>query len=312
MALWSLVPATASAAEAAPAWRVVQVPTPTNLVPGTEGRSPLVGGAVPRWMIFMTNVGGATAGVATLTDTLPAGLEVPSGTQPVIEVPNSKGTRIGKPCTVSGRTVTCEVFGPLSPGELAQVNIPLAVAPTAVGEVVNQVSVFGGGAPAVSSNVAATISSAHPSFGFLPGTGLRASVFDEAGLTPTAGSHPYDIEIGAEFPSVTSGAESTVPAQNLRNVRLALPKGLAVNPSAVPVRCTTVELELSECPVESQVGVVETEIATVGRLWSLSALLDGPAARPPRGTRLRLSPRWGDHSHPRWPEWCFPPDRRKH
>jgi len=265
MVLWSGAPVAASAAEASPAWRVVQATAPTNLVPGSEaGKGPF---AVPRWGVFITNVGGATAGPAIVTDTLPTGISVPVGSQPEIGMSSgSKAARTTKPCSVSGQTVTCEVSESLSPGQLAQIAIPLAVAPTAAGELVNQVSVFGGGTPAVSSRGVATLSSAEPSFGFLPGTGLRASAFDESGLTPTAGSHPYDVEIGAEFPSVSlSSGEAFRPAQGLRNVRFDLPDGLVVNPSAVPMRCTSPELAVGGCPVESQVGVVEIEIAGIGR-----------------------------------------------
>ena len=146
-----------------------------------------------------------------------------------------------------------------------QITIPLAVSPTASGEVVNQVSLSGGGSPTTSSASAAQISSARPDFGFLPGSGLRISAFDGAGLAPRAGSHPYDVEVGLEFPSVVSSSGGEAPAESLRSVKLSLPGGLVVNPTAVPVRCSAVQLSLSECPAAAQVGVVETEISSVGR-----------------------------------------------
>jgi hypothetical protein len=269
LCLLPLLPA-AAAAEAGPAWRVIQATAPTNLVPGTEDGNILALYAVPRWMIFMTNVGGGTAGAATFTDTLPAGVTVSAAAQPSIEVSVGEASSFTKSCTVSGQMVTCEMTKSLPPGGLAEINVPLAVSPSASGEVVNQVSVFGGGAAAVSSSVAATISPAPAAFGYLPGTGLRASAFDDGGLTPTAGSHPYDVEIGAEFstvelPSPGGAPSAVVPSQGLRNVRFDLPGGLVVNPSAVPVRCTTPELEFSQCPVESQVGVVEAELTLANR-----------------------------------------------
>jgi hypothetical protein len=257
---------TALAAESGPAWRIVQVPSPTNLSPGSEATGSEAQGAVPRLMVFMSNVGGATAGTATVTDTLPSGLEVAVSTEPEIAM-SAGGGRTSKPCAVSGQVVTCEVTKALEPGGLVQIAIPLAVAPAATGELANQVSVSGGGAPAVSNTSGVTISASRPGFGFLPGTGLRMSAFDDAGLFPSAGAHPYDVEVGAEFPSVAygTGGNATTPDEGLRSVKFALPEGLVVNPTAVPVRCTTVQVSIGECPVESQVGVVETEIASIGR-----------------------------------------------
>jgi hypothetical protein len=261
LALWVL-PSSAFA-EAGPAWRIVQTTTPTNLVAGSEASGGEAQSATPRLMLFITNVGGATAGTATVTDTLPAGLEASPSLEPEIAMSAGAG-RTTEPCAVSGQTVTCEVTQSLPPGGLVQIAIPLAISPSASGEVVNQVSALGGGAPAVSSTAAATISAERANFGFLPDEGLRVSAFDEAGLPPSAGSHPYDVEIGLEFPSVV-GPGGEAPAEGLRSVRLHLPGGLVVNPTAVPVRCTAAEISLSECPPASQVGVVETEIASIGR-----------------------------------------------
>jgi hypothetical protein len=262
LVLWAL-PSVASA-EAGPAWRIVQTTTPTNLVAGSQVSGGEAPSAAPRLMLFMANVGGATAGTATVVDTLPAGLEASPSVEPVIEMSGGENSRTRKPCAVSGQTVTCEVTKSLPPGGLVQIVVPLAVSPSASGEVVNQVSAFGGGAPAVSSTAAVTISAEPASFGFLPDAGLRVSAFDEAGLPPVAGSHPYDVEVGLEFPSVV-GPGGQAPVEGLRSVRLHLPSGLVVNPTAVPVRCTAAEIALSECPPASQVGVVETEIASIGR-----------------------------------------------
>jgi hypothetical protein len=264
LALWALPSGIALGAQNAPAWRIVQTTTPTNLAAGSEASGTQNWIAPPRWMVFVTNVGGATAGPATITDTLPAGVEVSASLAPKIAVATGNG-QIVEPCAVAGQTVTCEVSGSLPPGVVAQITIPLAVSASASGEVVNDVLVSGGGAPAMSSASAAQISSALPDFGFLPAPGLRISAYGVDGLTPSAGSHPYDVEAGLEFPSVALSGGGEAPAEGLRSVKLNLPAGLVVDPTAVPVRCTTAQISFSECPAEAQVGVVGTEISTIGR-----------------------------------------------
>lgn len=270
LAAISLGPALANAAETAPAWDVAQVTSPTIVVPGTEG----TGGtpsAKPRLDVFVTNVGDAVAGTATITDTLPAGVTVASAGKPEVDMPNGRAD-IAEPCAVSGQTVTCAVTRPTASGELVEVLIPLAVGSATAGEVVNDVSVSGGGAPQASSSGAVTVGSALPSFGFSPATGLRAQAFDASGLAPAfAGSHPFMIEVGSEFN--TAGPGVARPVQGLRNLRFDLPGGIVVNPAAVPVRCTAAELAATEefidpnagCPVASQVGVVYVEVAEGGR-----------------------------------------------
>jgi hypothetical protein len=267
-----LSPAGALAVEADPAWQIIQANTPTNLVPGSTAATSQA--QEPSWKLFLTNVGDKVAGESgtpVVTDTLPNGVSVASGLKAQISMHTSSGLVI-EPCAVSGQTVTCEVSLPTSPGELVQIAIPLAVAPTAAGVLTNQVSVSGGGAPAASDSAVATVGSALPSFGFAPGEGLRASAFDAAGGPPTtAGSHPFMVEVGAEFNSMTGNLGFATPVQVLRNLKLSLPGGLVANPAAVPVRCTPAQLATQAenpdagCPVASQVGTVYVEITENGR-----------------------------------------------
>ena len=266
-----LAPMDAGAAEAAPAWEIAQATAPTNLVPGTAASGEAVS-AVPRWVLFLTNVGDETAGAATVTDTLPPGVTVAAGVVPQVAMPKGP-ERVVEPCLVSGQTVTCQVNRPTSAGELVQIFIPLAVAPTAAGTVTNQVSISGGGAPAASDSAVATVGSTLPGFGFLPASGLRAGAFDATGSPPSiAGSHPFMVEVGAEFSSsVGASGGIVIPREGLRNIKFDLPGGLVANPAAVLVRCTNAQLAAGEgeggggCPVGSQVGVVYVEIAGIGR-----------------------------------------------
>lgn len=291
LALLSVAPTVAAAAEAAPAWEINQVTEPTNLIPGSVATGKGSGGEVPTWMLYLTNVGGkatGTAPAAVVTDILPAGVTVAPGIEPKIEMPNGAAHTI-EPCAVSGQMVTCEITLPTPPGEVVQVPIRLAVAPTAAGAVVNQVSVSGGGAPPTSGSAVATVGSTLPSFGFLPATGLRAGAFDTTGQAPSvAGSHPSMVEVGAEFSSSIGSQGFPTPRQGLRSLKFGLPGGLVVDPAAVPVRCTTVELASDEgqggCPVASQVGVVYVEISNNGR--GVDALYD---MVPPPGHPAELA-----------------------
>lgn len=283
-----LAPAGAAAAEAAPAWEITQATSPTNLVPGSNASSNTF--KEPSWRLFLTNVGDKAAGKSEtpiVTDTLPNGVKVAPGSEAKIEMPKGAG-RVVKPCAVAGQQVTCEVTLPTAPGELVQIFIPLEIAINASEApvtVTNHVSVAGGGAPAASDNAVATVSSTLPNFGFVSGTGLRASAFDAAGGPPSiAGSHPFMVEVGAELNSSTGSLGFATPRQVLRNLKLDLPGGIVANPAAVPVRCTTAQLASDEgqggCPFESQVGVVYVEISGLGRGPSPLYVMVPPPGHP--------------------------------
>ncbi len=86
------------------------------------------------------------------------------------------------------------------------------------------------------------------------------------------------VEVAGEF-NTTVGSVRVVSVQGPRNLKFDLPGGLVVNPTAVPVRCTTAQLATAElatgnpqagCPVASQVGVVYTEIAGLAGVGLLS------------------------------------------
>jgi hypothetical protein len=278
LGLTLLIPAGAAAAESGPAWEVTQVTAPTNLVPGSDSSTNPFHEPVLR--VYLTNVGdGVAAESATpivITDTLPGGITVASGLKATVAVPVGAGNT-KEPCDVSGQTVTCEVSLPVSAGGVVQILIPIAVDQSlAEPTVTNEVSVMGGGAPTASSRTVVSVGSTLPDFGFISEQGLSARAFDAAGGPPSlAGSHPFMVEVGAQLNSSVGSKGLVTPVQGLRNLKFDLPGGLVADPSAVPVRCTTAQLaaELEEvskqigeagCPVESQVGVVYTEISGTG------------------------------------------------
>jgi hypothetical protein len=267
-----LAPVGAGAVEAGPAWEITQATTPTHLIPGSDASSGVV--QEPVWNVSVTNVGNGVAGEAgtpVVTDTLPEGVMVAPGSEVRISMPTGSSSYTSEPCAVSGQVVSCEVSLPTPPGQVIQIGIPLAVAPTLAGSVTNQVLVSGGGVPAASASAAATVTSSLPDFGFVPGKGLWTRAFDASGEPPSlAGSHPFMVEVGVEVNSAAGSLGFATPREGLRNLKFDLPGGLVVNPAAVPVRCTTAQLASDVgkggCPVAAQVGVAYVEITGNGRL----------------------------------------------
>jgi hypothetical protein len=87
-------------------------------------------------------------------------------------------------------------------------------------------------------------------------SGLSVERFDGAvlnqdGSTDTqAGSHPWEITTSFAFNTTVLQGE-TVPVEDVRDIKVQLPAGLAGNPSAVP-QCRQEELPV--CPAASQIG----------------------------------------------------------
>ncbi|MBS1893716.1 MAG: hypothetical protein JST59_20645 [Actinobacteria bacterium] len=273
----------AAAAEPSPVWQINQATAPTNLEPGTEAKGGEAKEALPRWTIFVTNVGESPAMNATVTATLPPGIVTSPFISPVIAMPNGP-VNVTEPCSVASNVVTCEITRPTQPGRQNLIYIPLSVDPAMKGIVVNQVSVTGGGAATVTDSATATISSSAAPFGLLDGKGLRG-VID--GASEQAGGHPFQVEIGAEVTTKAVRGALLLPSEGLRRFAFQLPAGLVIDPSAVPVRCTAAELATQElpggevgCPVASQVGVVYPDLSQIGRApYPLYSMVP-PAGKP--------------------------------
>jgi uncharacterized repeat protein (TIGR01451 family) len=267
VALQGISPEAASAAEPAGTWQIVQMARPSNLAPGSIYANPEPQASGPRWEIVLTNVGEETIGAFTVTDTLPAGVSASSSTLPKSYTSDRGGLAAQAPCTVAGQTVTCQVSHPVEPGAHSLVYIPLDVSPSASGTVSNEVFVSGEGTPAASSTVSAPITADPLPFEFLPGSGVSGSAFDEAGLPPSAGSHPFIAEVAGEVTS-SQAVYGAYPTEGLRSLHFNLPNGLVVNPASVPTPelCTQQQLRSAlnggehGCPVQSQIGILYLEI----------------------------------------------------
>jgi uncharacterized repeat protein (TIGR01451 family) len=259
IAAFALVsPAGAGAATPAPAWKLGIVSAPTNLAPGSEG--------APRYMIEATNVGGApTSGQITLVDTLPEGLTP-------IRVAGVFLSGVSVSCEIAVRTVTCTGANSLEAGEGMLIDIRLAVDPLPDPTVLEDTAtISGGGALPAQASTRTTISASQAPFDFLPGAeGLSLASIEADGAPATlAGSHPASAIPSLALPGVEGNHESAtaIPAGGGgRDLRLDIPRGLIVDPSATPVRCTEAQFELQECPDASAVGIAGTALSLGGSI----------------------------------------------
>jgi hypothetical protein len=267
--------------------------TPTNFAPGDES-------GVDAYEVFVTNSGAQVTDDSpiTITDTLPAGLEVKSAeTHTVRGEINTHGEEATNFCktqvTSEVSTVTCEVSDALEPlaepakvypGEQLIVIIHVKVPSSAAGSLVNKVTVEGGGAnPSASSGTRNKATGEEASAGFEEFHSVATG--PDGQLISGADSHPYqytttfatNTELSPPA-SITQArpAPPVRPAQgNLRDIEVALPPGMIGNPTATS-RCTAQEFltihgngqfDPNECPVASAVGVVA--------LHQLDAVADG-------------------------------------
>jgi hypothetical protein len=97
----------------------------------------------------------------------------------------------------------------------------------------------------------------------------------EAPITQ-AGSHPYALTTTFVFNHKVLKEESIEPGEEPiptqleevgstpEKVEVSLPRGMIVNPTAPPTRCTEAQLESGSCPLSSAVGVLRVAVAVAG------------------------------------------------
>ena len=258
LGVW-LAPASTAAAEPGSAWKLSLVTLPTNLEVGTTGTV----GMAPVYEMIATNIGaGDATGPVTMEATLPAGVTpIFDSTAPE----GISGAVTSKPsCSKApSQTVTCVAAGPVHPSRYIAVKIPVEVSgsPTPEDAVA---SVESPGAVKVTASAPTVFDDDPPPFDFLPGSAGLSTLFTEASGSPTvgAGAHPDQLTVNLGFPvDQPAGFGPTTGAGHPRDIKVDLPRGVVVDPSATGVRCTEAELlfsqgSVSDCPAESQVGMV--------------------------------------------------------
>ncbi len=168
-------------------------------------------------------------------------------------------------CSISGQTVRCAYAWPVRPYDHIIVAIAVKVAPGS-GTGLNEVSVSGGGAPAVLSRHALALEEP------VPGSGVQSYELtpeEEGGLPATqAGSHPFQLTTTLILNSETKpGLQETTgdilpevdPVAMTKDLRFNLPAGLVGNPTPLP-KCSLAQFTRMLqtgvfCPNDTIVGV---------------------------------------------------------
>jgi hypothetical protein len=308
--LAALAPSGAGAAEVpAPALSLSSLATPTDFVPGDSQRQ-------YTYDIRIANLGAEATGGSdiTIVDSLPPGVEV-KGVELKLSTSLKTGAThdYGPECEIhtvgDHETVTCTISeslpeadhpATLQPYEERRLAIrvftPVA---TPEGQIHNTVTVQGGGAPAASAQSTNAISSEPADAGFSRYTAKLTGPDGQALIQ--AGSHPYQLITGFAVhtrQSPEGSAAAFLPAGgDLKDISVALPPGLAGNPTATP-RCsaqdfntpgpgggTNLEHPFNSCPDGSVVGVV-----LVQQIEGVAGILPAPIYNlvPPPGMPAQL------------------------
>ncbi|MDO8184187.1 hypothetical protein Q5424_00340 [Conexibacter sp. JD483] len=125
---------------------------------------------------------------------------------------------------------------------------------------------------------------ARADFGIVPGT-FTAAARDPLGNDLTqAGDHP-DLSTSFTMETTTDAQGNTVPDGDLKDVRVDLPVGLVGDPNVTP-RCAQElfnQTAAAQCPVETQVGVIDLMIAPFAGSAPLAQQLPVYNIDPPDG-----------------------------
>lgn len=264
LTLFAVSSTQASAAVPAPRW---EIKTETNGI--LEPGSPFENQFPPFYLVTAINVGaGTTSGEYRVVDTLPAGLKVAENPFEVLVEPASLTcTVVEGPAT----EVICSGSQPLQTGKHVTLRIPVEVPSGASGVAVDQAQMEGGGSAAAAATVETPITKVLPTFEFLPqprGSSFRS--YDLDGLEAVqAGSHPGASISSVSFkwePAAPLGGLVRVPDGGAKDIQVDLPKGMAFNPQATPVKCREVQLEAENCPAAAQVGSVDATVSLTGNV----------------------------------------------
>ncbi|MBL8297392.1 MAG: hypothetical protein JNN30_03490, partial [Rhodanobacteraceae bacterium] len=207
-------------------------PTTVNGLPQlslikTASASPWTVGVAASYTLQLTNTGSAaTTAVATITDTIPAGLTI--GTLPA-------------GCTAAGQTVTCTVASGLAVSASTSFVIPVTPTAAAIPSVTNTATTSGGGdagCPAASrctGTVGPTTVNGAP----------------QLTMTKTASASPWTVAVAASYTlQVTNtGSAATTAVSTITDT---IPAGLAIG--TLPIGCTAVAQTVT-CTIASGLAV---------------------------------------------------------
>lgn len=262
-ALATLAPA--ASAEPAPAWQISLNSHPTNFKPGEFTDA---GGAYyPLYAVIAENVGAkSTSGPITVSVRLPLGVSPSATKAPSAADQTYNYGKIGSEpaCSVSGQTVTCTDVNVVDPGEYLRMTVPVDV--SALPDPTNlsaAATISGGGAGSATTTSPTAVSNTIAPVGLLPGReGFNASVAGEDGAPATqAGAHPQQLNVNLGLPTQRlAGGGIPHPDGTLHDVKVDLPPGMVVDPSAAP-KCPAALFQIFSCPASTEVGISDIPIA---------------------------------------------------
>jgi hypothetical protein len=119
--------------------------------------------------------------------------------------------------------------------------------------------------PGASAETSCALTPRSQCFGF---EAFGAAVSEEGGAPASlAGSHPYALTTSLSFDHQGAGVFATLDG-SAKEIVLNLPRGLIVNPTATPERCTAAELDTEPvtCPESSAVGTITVDLTGPGEL----------------------------------------------
>jgi hypothetical protein len=269
----------ASAATAAPGWRVDSVAAPTDFSESENAACPekeIPGSDCDRYEVTAMNAGSepTDGSPITITDTPPRGVTVQSALLLLVE----NGDGLNATNKIGGETldapgaecttvpVQCTYSKALPVGDWLLMKVYVTVNKGASGSLTNVASVSGGGAVGVSDERSNPISSTPAPFG------VSSFDFYKDALNGTeetqAGAHPYELtttidlnnELRNEF-GVGAGKQQGVPAsEEVKDIVVDLPLGFAGSTLSAP-ECTEAQLDsASHCPPNTVVGHLTTEV----------------------------------------------------
>ncbi len=274
---WSLaiavlvVVGAASAAAAAPALQV------TTLIP--DYVSPGNGLSV---YVTVLNTGDAPlSGDLTVRYTFPVGTSVADPIEP----------SPGPTCQQSGQVDECvmDVTG-IPPGGEVRFQSATSVDPSASGSLLGSIEVSGGGAADDVTVPWAMIAGPIGPFAF---KAFDIGLSDGTRVPATqAGADPAQLDTDAEFLSqgtVNLNLQApnffvTAAPESMKDIVVHVPPGLVGNPTATPLRCSQSQLttpvintQIPQCPLESQIGVVQINGGDLVPLYNVQPPSGSPA-----------------------------------
>jgi hypothetical protein len=266
--LASLISVSSASAEATacssctPWWRLNLNEQPTILPPGGKGEI----------AVLASDLGdaGPRGSAIVLTDRLPAGLTVQEAKITMGVSTFVLGVEEPAQCTVQPHEVVCtipeEAFYSWMPRAYSHIEmrIMVAVSASAGSGEVNQATISGGGAAAVSGAHPITVSSTPVRFG-LEQYELTPENADGS-IDTQAGSHPFQLTSTI----MLNQAESAYyPPEEVKDLRFNLPPGLIGNPTPFP-QCTLAKFTANPgnnenlCSSNTAIGVASVTLAFPG------------------------------------------------